>query len=310
MLSAAAKPTAAVMYSEIILSLYPILIKSVSTNLFTQTFARFLVFPILALAAGGIKESSKAWATPKQAGHSTAFGAMNLLHIAASYRAFHDLPAGIAMSIFYTYPIWNVIGARIFFGETIPFRLLPFFALAIAGTYLIATSDTSQAAPHKTKTEETDISSSAKTARGVAAALIAALTETGLFLAVRGSEFGNPFASVQQFYPAGLAFMILAAIGSAWAKGLGSAAPALLDLNWRNWIPLIVFNAVLGFTGYTARFFSIPNLPTIIFSILSFVGVMASYVWGSVFAGETPGRRAIIGSGVLSAAIAGIRLAA
>ncbi len=298
------KPTAAVLYSEIILSLYPILIKSVSTNLFTQTFARFLVFPALALAAGGLKESSKAWSTPQQAGHSTAFGAMNLLHIASSYRAFHDLPAGVAMSLFYTYPIWNVLGAHIFFGEQIPLRLLPFFALAIAGTYLIATSDTSHAAEHKTKTEETEISSSGKVARGVAAALIAALTETGLFLAVRGSEFGNPFASVQQFYPAGLAFMALAAVGSAWKSGT-----PLLDLNWRNWTPLIVFNAVLGFTGYTARFFSIPNLPTVIFSILSFVGVMASYLWGSVFAGETPGRRAVIGSGVLTAAIAGIRLA-
>ncbi len=299
---AAWKPTAAVLYSEIILSLYPILTKLASTSIFTQTFVRLLVFPVLALAAGGTKETSKAWSTPQQAGRSTALGAMTLLNIAASYRAFIDLPAGVAMSLFYTYPIWNILGVYFFFGEAIPVRLLPFFAIALVGTYLIATSGTEA---YKTQTEEEPhIPKSTRIIRGVAAGLIAALTETGFFLAVRGSDLGNPFASMQQFYPAGLAFMVLGAVaGFLWKGSLPQ-----LDLNWHNWKPLIVFNALLGFTGFAAWVFSIPNLSTAVFSIMSFVGVIAAYLWGAVFAGEMPGQRAVIGSGVLMTAIAGIKL--
>ena len=46
----APNPTAAILYSELVLSLYPVLIKTVNTNIFTQILARFIAFPALALA--------------------------------------------------------------------------------------------------------------------------------------------------------------------------------------------------------------------------------------------------------------------
>jgi hypothetical protein len=45
--------TAAVFYSETVLSLTPILIKSVPTTLSTQVLVRFLVYPLAALIVGG-----------------------------------------------------------------------------------------------------------------------------------------------------------------------------------------------------------------------------------------------------------------
>lgn len=41
-------PTTAALFSEGVLSLYPILIKTVDTNVFSQLLARFAVFPLLA----------------------------------------------------------------------------------------------------------------------------------------------------------------------------------------------------------------------------------------------------------------------
>ena len=95
--------TAAVFFSETVLSLYPILIKKVPTNLDTQTLARFLIYPIAALIVGGIKPLVNAYS------HGTVTnlldGSDNVAHIASSYLAFQQLPAGIAMSLFYTYQL-------------------------------------------------------------------------------------------------------------------------------------------------------------------------------------------------------------
>ena len=49
-------PTLAVLYSELVLSLYPILIKTVNTNIYTQILARFMVFPALALTFGPLSD--------------------------------------------------------------------------------------------------------------------------------------------------------------------------------------------------------------------------------------------------------------
>jgi len=49
-------PTLSILYSELVLSLYPILIKAVQTNTFTQILARFLVFPVLAIVFGSTND--------------------------------------------------------------------------------------------------------------------------------------------------------------------------------------------------------------------------------------------------------------
>jgi hypothetical protein len=56
------------------------------------------------------------------------------------------------------------------------------------------------------------------------------------------------------------------------------------------------------------RFYAIPLLPTAIFSILSFVGVISAYGWGNIFANESPSIRALVGAGLVTGSIAGVRL--
>jgi len=73
-------------------------------------------------------------------------------------------------------------------------------------------------------------------------------------------------------------------------------------------LPLIFFNVFIGFVGYLMRFYAIPLLPTAIFSILSFVGVISAYGWGNIFASESPSIRALVGAGLVTSSIAGVRL--
>ena len=278
--------TAAVFYAETVLSLTPILIKLVPTNLTTQTLSRFLIYPIAALIVGGVGPLRDVIAG-STAIKTLAAGSINAVHVASSYFAFRELPTGIAMSLFYTYPLWNLIGASLFLGETFPWHLLPAVAVALAGTFVVV----GQARNGKGEIHW----------HGVAAALGAALTETGLFLTVRGAKYPTPFHNIHQFYLGGLPFILLFLFSGIGGTGSG------IDFNWRHWVPLVAFNGLLGFSGYAARFWSIPRLPTIVYTVLSLFGVLASFLWGSLFVGERVSVAAIAGSGILAAAIGFIR---
>jgi drug/metabolite transporter (DMT)-like permease len=294
--------TAAVFYSETVLSLTPILIKSVPTTLSTQVLVRFLVYPLAALIVGGATPLQHAYKSSGSVLKNLGLGSINLAHIASSYLAFQQLPAGIAMSLFYTYPLWNLFGAALVYGEPFPWHLLPIVLVALAGTYLVITSET--------KPTDQDIGVGANEKKplnwlGIGAALIAAFTETGLFLAVKGTRGESPFFNIHQFYLGGLPILALLLMSGLNLKnvGLGGA----VDFNWRKLLPLIAFNGLLGFTGYTARFWAIPRLATIIYSVTSMFGVIASFAWGSALLGERISGQALGGAALLAAAIGALR---
>ena len=199
--------TVAALTGESITSLYPILIKRVDTDLLTQTTVRFAVYPVIALLLGGFGALAKTWGSPAQALAGLAFGLMNLLHVFSSYVAFEELQAGIAMSIFYLYPFLNLLGSRLYFGEAIHAWMMPFFAVALIGTYLIAS------VADKAKTYEHEGQPTRNIKRGLVAAFIAALTESGIYLAVRGSVTADPFANQLLLYLGGTAILAAALAG-------------------------------------------------------------------------------------------------
>lgn len=271
-------------------SLYPIVVKRVDTNLLTQTTVRFVLFPILALVLGGTGAFASVTNTWGKLGSVLLFGLLNLTHVFSSYIAFDELQAGIAMSIFYTYPLWNMLGARLFFGETLQMWAIPLFALALYGTYLVAS-----AAPEARAYKHAgDANRSA--ARGIIAALLAALTETGLYLAVRGSETGNPFANMTMLYLGGAAILTA-------CLPLFAAASQHLDLRLSSLLPAAGFNTFIGFTGTTLLFFVARHLPAYMYSILAFVGVATAYGWGILFADEQPNKKALGGAGLVLGAV-------
>ena len=112
-------PTISVLYSELVLSLYPILIKSVNTNIFTQVFARFFLFPALALAFGSTYDFKAIWGNPYESFVSILNNLLNLGHIAVSYISLKNLPVGSAISLFYTFPVFNIIAGALLFGESL-----------------------------------------------------------------------------------------------------------------------------------------------------------------------------------------------
>ena len=281
-------PTLSVLYSELVLSLYPVLIKSVQTNTFTQVLGRFLVFPALAFAFGSTNDFRLIWGNPYEAFVGILNSVFNLLHIGVSYLSFKELPIGTAISLFYLYPIFNVLAGTLFFGESISFFSILFVLLAFYGVYLITTS-------YKDK----DKKKSEKYQFGVLMGILAAITETLIFVFIRSNKDAqaSPFYTVNHLYPAGLAGLLAYAI----------SRPALVDTNTSHWLKILGFNALLGFTGYVARFYAIPRIPTIVFSVLSFIGVFFGYIWGILFTKDEITTRALMGSGLIASSIAVLR---
>lgn len=277
--------SAIVVGSEAALALYPILIKTVPTNLATQLFSRFLVYSGLAYFFATDTDVLMTWGNLQGAFRSSVLGLLTLLHVGTSYYAFQQLPAGVSMSLFYTYPIWNLLGAALGFGETFTSFQIGLVLLGFVGAILVAYGN-KDPDPQKQKDPFNW--------KGLLAGLLAALTESAIYFAVRTAQRPSPFYAVLELYPAAIPVLL----GILWFTKTS------LDFRPQVWARMLSFNTIVGFLGYCLRFYAIPRLPTVVFSLLSFVGVIASFGWGYLFVNEIPSWYTLLGGGLISAVAA------
>lgn len=281
------KNSAIVITSEIALALYPILIKMVPTDLSTQLVTRLLTFSVLGFAFASGSDVKQTWGSSTSVWRSMMLGIVTLFHVGTSYYAFEQLPAGIAMSLFYTYPFFNLLGGAMFYGETVTIFQLLMMIVAFVGVMMVAPEIREG---FQTTEEDGTLKWNWK---GLFAGIAAALSETIMYFAVKDAVRPNPYFSMIELYPSALILML---------SYLGVTQQSI-DLRPKVWIPMLLFNAIIGFTGYAMRFYAIPNLPTIVFSILSFIGVVASFIWGYVFVREVPTWLALAGATLITGAV-------
>lgn len=273
---------ALVVGSEAALALYPILIKKVPTNLATQVLARILTYSAMAYFLASHQDVVDTWQTGWT--RSLGLGAITLTHIGVSYYAFQTLPAGAAISLFYTYPIWNMLGAVLGFGERFSMLDIGLLLVAFVGVVLIAQS-----------LQQTEgFTQKETTWKGIAAGLLSAFTESAMYFAVRTAKQPSPFYAILELYPGAL-FLLLPLIP---LLGVG------IELKASTWASMIGFNTLIGFLGYALRFYAIPRLPTLVFSLLTFIGVIASFGWGWLFVQETPPAQTLLGGLMIASAAA------
>lgn len=258
------------MISEIVLSSYPLLIKLVDATVLFQVGLRMFIYAGLGAAMAYLTGVPLVPATLFSS-ETVATGALNLLHVIGSYVGFDQLAAGNAMALFYTYPVWNILGASALFGEKVPLRSLPWIGLALAGTIALAQP-----------------SSSNWTLIGVIAALIAAVTETGIYLWFKSHKDGEstqPYTKMTQMYgSSGVMWSIAVIIGLA----VGLISSKAFKISSSGLGSILLFNSLVGFVGYALRFYLIPKVSTVIFSALSFFGVISAYLLSWLFTSETP----------------------
>ncbi len=285
-----------VLYAETVLSLYPQLVKIVRAPLESQVAVRCVVYAVLALVIGGIGSLMKAVTGVGGAATFFGLGLVNLLHVWTSYYAFQKLPSGVALTLFYTYPILNIIGAWLFFGQSVGLKAIPFFLLAMVGVWMVATASGKMktAASDDTAGKEGYEDKKEFDFRGILAAFGAAATETAIYLTLyglRAEKGASMFTSIHRVYTSS-ALLLLPFLGSL------IKIPDMKDLSVMG-----LWNSLLGFTGYGARFAAIPAVSPVIYSALSLFGIFASYIWGFLFGRETITGKGLVGSGLVGLSV-------
>lgn len=106
-------------------------------------------------------------------------------------------------------------------------------------------------------------------ALGVFMCLLAAMTEAMIYFIVRKLKTSNPWNHVFISY----------VLGSVLLTKFATTAT---NVSWS-----LVINAIIGLAGYLLRFFSMSHLSPILYSFLSYIGIVMAFVYGVIFNGES-----------------------
>jgi drug/metabolite transporter (DMT)-like permease len=265
--------------AETLLALTPIVIKQTPLDPISTLWTRIL--PSFLLGYGLSKDREL---NMDDSVAAAALGNINLLHISSSYEAFRNLPAGQAMSLFYTFPIWIVLFGSIFLGETIRASEYGCMAIAALGSVLL-NMDPGRTAP--------SLGRPPHYGWGTLMGLTAALTEASMTVMLHGLGWMDAAKSV--WVVNGSASLWLASVLGITALTGTVAGPHVTgDITDAAW--LTVFHSLSTFAGYWLRFFAIPRLSSVSFAFLSYTGLLASYVLGWWFLREQPGWMSLLGA--------------
>jgi drug/metabolite transporter (DMT)-like permease len=197
------------------------------------------------------------------------------------------LPAGQATSLLYTYPLWNLLLNSVFNKESIAQRDYLLIGGATVGSILL-NLDPGIAAPNA-------LGRTANPVWGVFNGILMALTESGMYVLLKALGWRDPAKSV----------WVVSSSAAIWLGAISGIQYLLFDGlppmkgSFDDITLLTLFHGFSLFSGYWLRFFAVPRLSTVTYSLLSYSGLLASYVFGVLFLKETPGWISVIGAAVI-----------
>jgi len=267
--------------AESILALTPIAIKKTPVDHVTALWSRILTAGVIGYAVSNDKEIKSS-----EYGAYSLLGYVNLLHVSTSYESFRHLTAGQAQSILYTYPLWILLLNAKFNQDKIELAEYGYIGLATLGSFLLNfdPGDAVQAISDDTKPNS---------GWGILMAVIASLTEATMHVILRYLGWRDAGKSV--WVVGGFASIWLLLALGVYSMFSGLSYPkiqgSLQDAGF-----LTGFHGLSTFAGYYLRFFAVPRLSTVTYAILSYSGLIASYIYGIAFLGEKPGFISMVGS--------------
>ena len=278
---------ASVLVGEVLGSLYPQLLRIVKSPIEVQTLLRVLTFTGLAWAMMKDRTVKPDWFQ----------GAVNTLHILTSYYAFRTIASGDALALFYTYPLWNILFARIALKEEIDVLNGLMTVVGVIGAVTVSMSmDHVDLSPK--------LSSSANGwMYGVIAALLAAVTESIMYINYHDASSSNtPNDRVYSLYAGSIPYVAIVALAGPW---LFKRSPSENNGGGLRSAGLIVlFNVFVGFVGHLLRAYGALGLRADVFASLSLSGIIFGYVIMYVVERKKPKVITILGA--LAILVAGL----
>lgn len=264
-------PSLSLLTGEALLSLYPVLIKSVDVGLLPQTLIRLITTSIVCYPFTSISAIN---VLTDLSHHIVSF--IYVIHILASYVGFRDLDVGVAITLFYTYPIINVLINGLFITKIIDFHIIYYFLLSFLGVILIS--------------HDGSLLQSKHLIFGVIAMIISAISESLIYIFHKTNHDTNPY---NMLFSLCLSGSILLGIYYLYEK---ITVTNTTKDNFGIFVKIATANIIFGVIGYILRFYSIHKITTEWFSILSFIGIIYGYLYGWVFYREKINTSKILGT--------------
>lgn len=271
-----------VILAEFVLGLYSRLIKSVPTTLSTQVLARMITYTVGSLISAQTTNNHKI--NPSLT-HLLTMGALNTVHIGSSYYAFKTLPSATSLSLFYTYPFFNILFSTLFLHEKLHYAALPWLALSFIGALFVILPASDAAANHDSK--------------GILSIFVSALTESLIYIVFRSKYEPNHNQGIFHLYGGGLIATLAARLGNVVEP---------FDYSVKTWTPLILFNLFIGYLSSSTIFKAIPEIPVELFAALAFFGVISGFIFGELGGEAKPEVPTYIGAAAIVLSAAAIRL--
>ena len=270
---------AALVAAESILALTPVIIKKTPLDPLSAIWSRLLSSAVLGYGLAGDRRIGL-----RELGGALALGYVNLLHVASSYESFRNLPAGQAMSILYTYPLLNLLFVAHFNKEQITPREYGLIGSAAVGSILLNLNPGKTAPPVS--------GGDVNPLWGLIMAIVMTITESSMHTILR----------VMAWPDAAKAVWIVNTSASLWLGGamlvqgfIESERPPWSGTWWDRFL-LTSYHSISIFSGYWLRYYAVPRLSSSVYSMLSYSGLLAAYVFGVVFLGEVPGWQSVVGA--------------
>jgi len=288
-------PVISKLLSESLLSLYPVFVKNIQLPLDLQLWSRLLIYVIVSFlfsSFGFLKNNLFKWVC-------ILLSIINFIHIYTSYRGFQLLESGVSYTLFYTYPIIIILLSQTNFN----FETILAVMIALIGVYLISSEDTKIKTGHENfeeKNEKEKINHEEKREEekienykyeGYLMIFLAALTEALIYFQVRKIKTDNNWNHVFISYFLGAVFISLYFVLFRQNELLTVSTNTLKTFSLS-----MIINAVIGSFGYYLRFYATSRLGPILYSILSYFGIVMSFVYGIIFNKDIITMKKIIGA--------------
>jgi len=274
-------PIAAKLTSESLLSLYPIFVKKIGISMTLQMWTRTIAYVLIASIFVD-------WSFLKSAIFSIdslLLAIVNLTHIFFSYEGFRHLDSGVSFAIFNTYPIMIILMSGTLIKSDYSKYLLVLAGLGffIYGNFAESKDTKEKKEPHEDKKEDKGKVENPNFLYGLAMILLAAFTEALIYFLVRRVKTENHWNHVFISYFLGAVAMSAYVF---YVDGFNVSKVAE-TLNQSRVGIATALNGFIGSVGYFLRFYASYNLEASMFAILSYFGIIMSYVYGIAFNNES-----------------------
>ena len=257
--------------SETALSSIPSLVQMSPLSVADLTLLRLVSVSIISLMGANIMDlyslDISQWIYPT---------IITIVHVVSSYLGFRMVPPAWSQVIFFTYPFFILIGSYILLNKSIKlFDIVWFIPLLFSIYTLYNDIDNKEKVKHRKKTN-TQLGMF-EWSVGIISLLISAITEASYYL------YFLEFPLEGSWNRLGVSYIGAALLYTIYYFITGQQNKFTKNKKPRHWLFAAAWNFIISGFGYFGRFWSLDKVQPLLYSALSYTGLITGYIFSVMF---------------------------